>query len=55
MQIGGLVRRAALHFGDAPCLCEGERTVSFREFDALTDQFGNALLGAGLQPGDRVG
>jgi acyl-CoA synthetase (AMP-forming)/AMP-acid ligase II len=55
MQIGSLVRRAALHFGEAPCLSEGGRTISFREFDAETDRLGNALLDAGLMPGDRVG
>ncbi|MCM2310997.1 MAG: AMP-binding protein [Steroidobacteraceae bacterium] len=55
MQIGSLIRRAALHYGDAACLVEGARTVSFREFDRLTDRLGNALLGLGLSPGDRVG
>lgn len=55
MQIGALIRRAALHFGAAPCLVEGDRIVSFREFDALTDRLGNALLALGLVPGDRVG
>jgi acyl-CoA synthetase (AMP-forming)/AMP-acid ligase II len=55
MQIGSLIRRAALHFGEAPCLVEGERVVSFREFDRLTDKLGNALLGAGFVPGDRIG
>ena len=55
MQIGALIRRAALYFGDAPCLVEGERIVSFREFDAMTDRLGNALLEIGLTPGDRVG
>jgi len=55
MQIGALIRRAALHFGDAPCLTEGARTLSFRDFDRLTDQLGNALLALGLKPGDRVG
>ncbi len=55
MQIGALIRRAALFFGDAPCLVEGDRVVSFREFDALTDRLGNALLAIGLLPGDRVG
>lgn len=54
MQIGSLIRRAALHHGDAPCLVEGERVVSFREFDALTDRVGHALRGRGLVPGDRV-
>ena len=55
MQIGSIIRRAALHYKDAPCLVEDDRIVSFREFDALTDQLGNALLATGLQPGDRVG
>lgn len=55
MAIGSLIRRAALHFGDAPCLVEGERVVSYREFDALTDRLGLALLARGLEPGDRVG
>ncbi len=55
MQIGSLIRRAALYYGDATCLTEGQRDVSFREFDRLTDVIGNALLARGLVPGDRVG
>ncbi len=55
MQIGSLIRRAALHHKDNPCLVEGTRAVSYREFDALTDRLGNALLARGLAPGDRVG
>jgi acyl-CoA synthetase (AMP-forming)/AMP-acid ligase II len=55
MQIGALIRRAALHYGDAPCLTEGDRTLSFKEFDIATDRLGNALIDRGLMPGDRVG
>jgi len=55
MQIGSLIRRAALQFGEAPCLVEGARVVSFREFDRLTDKLGNALIGADFTPGDRIG
>jgi acyl-CoA synthetase (AMP-forming)/AMP-acid ligase II len=55
MQIGSLVRRAALHYRNAPCLTEGERVVSFAEFDSLTDRLGNAFCDTGLQAGDRVG
>jgi acyl-CoA synthetase (AMP-forming)/AMP-acid ligase II len=55
MQIGTLVQRAALYYGDAPCLTEGDRTVSFREFDELTNRLANALQDLGLAPGDRVG
>lgn len=55
MQIGSIIRRAALQYKDAPCLTEGERTLSFREFDAATDRLGNALIEKGLLPGERVG
>lgn len=55
MQIGSLISRAARQFKDAPCLSEGERTISFGEFDAATSRLGNALLALGLEPGDRVG
>ena len=55
MSIGFLIRRAAVYFGEAPCLVERDRTVSFREFDRLTDKLGNALLSAGFAPGDRIG
>src|ERR1700726_3314503 len=55
MQVVSLIRRAAQQFKDAPCLVEGERVVSFREFDDLTDRLGNGLLRSGLVPGDRVG
>lgn len=55
MQIASLIRRAARQHGNAPCLTEGERSISFAEFDAATDRLGNALLALGLEPGDRVG
>ena len=55
MQIGSLIRRAGRHYGNAACITEGEKTLSFREFDAATDRLGNALLARGLSPGDRVG
>ncbi len=54
MQIGSIIRRAAIQFKDAPCLTHGERSLSFREFDAATDRLGNALIAKGLVPGDRV-
>jgi len=54
MQIGSLISRAARHYGAAPCVTEGDRVLSFREFDQATDRLGNALLDRGLRPGDRV-
>src|SRR5205085_12681013 len=38
----------------APALIDGDRVVSFAEFDELTDRLGNALLASGLDAGDRV-
>lgn len=55
MQVGEMIRRAAILYGDAPAVsCEG-RVLSFRAFDEATDRVGNALLARGLRPGDRVG
>ena len=54
MQIGDLIRRAGRQFGAAPALVDGERVVTFAEFDELTDRLGNALLARGLESGDRV-
>ena len=54
MNLGTLVRRAALQFKDAPCLVEGERSISFAEFNAATDRLANALRASGLDTGDRV-
>ena len=55
MQIGSLIRRAALYYGERVCLTEGDRNVSFLEFDRLTNVVGNALIARGLILGDRVG
>ncbi len=55
MDIGQLIRRSAVRFGDAPAIeCDG-RTLSFADLDLATDRLGNALLGKGLRPGERVG
>jgi acyl-CoA synthetase (AMP-forming)/AMP-acid ligase II len=54
VQIGDLIRRAGRQYGAAPALVDGDRTVSFAQFDDLTDRLGHALLARGLEPGDRV-
>lgn len=54
MQVGDLIRRAAQRWGDAVALETQGRTMSFVEFDRATDRLGNAILSAGLVPGDRV-
>jgi acyl-CoA synthetase (AMP-forming)/AMP-acid ligase II len=54
MFVQDLVHRAAWEFGDAPAIIEGERTVTFKEFEERTCRLANALLDIGLAPGDRV-
>ena len=54
MQIGTLLQRAAIRYGEAPCLTEGDRTLSFRDFDTATNRLGNELVRRGFKPGDRV-
>ncbi len=55
MQIGELIRRGGVMYGEAPVFVEGPRVMSFKGFDQATDRLGNALLDEGLVPGDRVG
>lgn len=55
MHVGEMVRESAKRYGDRPAIVSEDRTLSFRDFDAVTDRLGNALLDAGLKPGDRVG
>lgn len=55
MEVGEIIRRAAQRFGPNPSLVCGERVLTFTDLDKATDRVGNALLGSGLRPGDRVG
>jgi acyl-CoA synthetase (AMP-forming)/AMP-acid ligase II len=54
MFVQDLVHRAAWEFGDAPAIVEGDRVLSFREFEERTNRLANALLDRGLTPGERV-
>lgn len=54
-QIADLITRAARQHGRKPCLIEGDRVVSFADFDAATNRFANAMQMLGLAHGDRVG
>lgn len=54
-QVADLITRAARQFGSKPCLIEGDRVVTFADFDRLTNRFANAMQGLGLAHGDRVG
>lgn len=40
--------------GDQPAILNGERSVSYRELDAMANRSGNALKGLGVGKGERV-
>ena len=40
---------------DAPCLVEGDRTLSYGEVQALSFRVAAALARSGISPGDKVG
>jgi long-chain acyl-CoA synthetase len=48
------LREVAREVGDKPALLMGDRSVTFREIDQLSDRLGAALLKRGVRPGDRV-
>jgi acyl-CoA synthetase (AMP-forming)/AMP-acid ligase II len=48
-----IAERAAIR-ADHPFLFHGGRRVSYREFDAQTNQVAHALIGLGVEKGDRV-
>lgn len=54
MEIGDLIHRAALAYGDDIALVDEQRQMSFRELDVATDRVGHGLLQSGLRAGDRV-
>src|SRR5256712_3964705 len=48
------LREVASEVGDKPALLMGDRSVSFREIDQLSDRLAAALAKRGVRPGDRV-
>jgi len=55
MDVGHLLRRAALRFGDRLALIQDDgRQWSFKLLEKRSNQIANALLGIGLKKGDRV-
>lgn len=52
--IGEIARQAAREHGDKIALVVADQRFTFGEIDALSNQFANALVASGLEPGDRV-
>jgi len=49
-----MIARGAVAFGDAPAVIEGERRLSFREFQARVDALAGGLAALGIGTGDRI-
>jgi long-chain acyl-CoA synthetase len=54
MNIATNLERAAFHFPDHIAAIEGDRSVSFSEFNRDANQIASALVSVGVQPGDHV-
>jgi long-chain acyl-CoA synthetase len=48
------LEKSAFYFPDRPALVEGDREVSFKEFNETSNRVATALIGSGIQTGDRV-
>ena len=55
MNVHILMRRAAAHFSDLEAVVHGERRLTFAESWRRSLRLANAMLAAGLRPGDRIG
>ena len=55
MNVRDLMRRSARYFHDQPAVIADGRTLTYTEAWTRGLQMANALIGLGLQPGDRVG
>ncbi|MBN1105758.1 MAG: long-chain-fatty-acid--CoA ligase [Deltaproteobacteria bacterium] len=54
MDLGELPRRNARRYPDEPCLAEGKKRYSFRDYDHRVNRLANGLLQLGVGRGDRV-
>lgn len=52
--VGALFQRTARYYGGRVAVKHGPRTMTYRELGEQVNRLGNALLGLGLTPGERV-
>ncbi len=55
MNVSHNIERARRHFPDKPAIIFGDRVYTYAEFEETVNRIGNALLGLGIERGDRVG
>src|SRR5215470_7449760 len=54
MDLGQMLALTAAQFPDKTAIIFRDQTTSYAEFDRRSNQVANALIGLGIQPGDRV-
>ncbi|HEY1702969.1 MAG TPA: AMP-binding protein [Trebonia sp.] len=54
VNVGDSLTRTAARHPDRPALVEGDRRLTYREFNALVNQFANGLADRGYQRGDAL-
>lgn len=54
MNLGRFVSRSARYWSDAPAVADSRGSITYSELDQRSSRLANALLGLGLEPGDRV-
>jgi len=54
MNLGRFVARSAQYWPDQPAILFADHSITFAELDTRSSRLANALLGLGLQKGDRV-
>ncbi|MGH6816039.1 MAG: AMP-binding protein [Hyphomicrobiaceae bacterium] len=52
--IGEILPYAARRYGDKPALAVGGKRLTFNELESLSNALANGLVGAAIEPGDRV-
>jgi long-chain acyl-CoA synthetase len=54
MNVAHNLETAAFHFPERTAVIEGDRKISFAEFDRDTDRIAASMVAAGVQPGDHL-
>jgi acyl-CoA synthetase (AMP-forming)/AMP-acid ligase II len=54
VDVGSILERSASLYPGRPAVIDGHRVIDYRELNERVNRLANAMLGAGLKPGDRV-
>lgn len=55
MNLGNYMTRNSRHFRDNIALVDGDKRITYGEFERRTNQLAHGLLDLGLKPGDKIG